>query len=98
MSYVIQRSLVIFSAYLLLENLFIDFLRALLLSVNRKDNSYNAIFDIIDCLTKMMHYQLFKTTIDTAGLVGITIYMMENNHSLTELIINNQGSLFTSKF
>lgn len=81
-----------------LKDLFIDFVTSLPLSIDQKDNSYNVILVIIDCLIKIMYYNLVKTTIDTVNLAKVIIKVIVRLHSLSKLIINNQSSLLTSKF
>lgn len=76
----------------------IDFVTGPPLLIIRKSNSYNPILVVVDCLTKMVYYKLIKTTIDTASLAKIIIYIKVRYYSLSEFIIYDQGLLFTSKF
>ena len=46
----------------------------------------------------MVHYKLVKVTIDASGLAEVIINMVVRHHGLPDLIITNQGLLFTSKF
>ena len=75
-----------------------DFVTGLLLSVNWKGDSYDSILVIVDCLTKMMHYEPVKVTIDTPGLAEVIIYVVVRHHGLPDFIISDQGAIFTSKF
>ena len=42
-----------------------NFVTGLLISTNCKEDSYNFILVIVDRLTKMVHYEPVKITIDT---------------------------------
>lgn len=52
------------------------------------------ILIIIDCLTKIIHYKLVKTTIDIASLTKIIIDIMVRHLSLLKSIISNRSSFF----
>lgn len=56
------------------------------------------ILVIVNCLTKIVHYKLVKTKIDVDSLAKVIINVIIKHHSLPNSIINNQGSLFSSKF
>ena len=43
------------------------------LSADWKGNSYDSILVIVDRLTKMMHYEPVKVTIDASGLAEVII-------------------------
>ena len=75
-----------------------DFVTGLPLSANWKGNSYDSILVIVDRLTKMVHYELVKITIDASGLLEVIIDVEVWYHSLLDSIVTNKGSLFTSKF
>ena len=66
--------------------------------INKKEDSYDSIFVIINWLIKMIYYKLVKVTIDAPGLVKVIIDIVVRNHSLLDLIVINQGLLFISKF
>ena len=53
-----------------------DFVTGLLLSADWKGDSYNSILIIVDRLTKMVHYELLKVTIDAARLAEVIIDMV----------------------
>lgn len=80
------------------KNLSMDFVTWFSLSTNEKRDSYNAILVIVDKFTKMIHYELVKTTIDIVGLVKIIINMIVRHHNLFKSIVKNQGSLIICKF
>ena len=44
---------------------------------------------MIDLLTKMVHYELVKVTIDTTGHVEIILDMIIQYHSLSNLIVSD---------
>ena len=75
-----------------------DFVTGLLISANWKDNSYNSILVIINGLTKMVHYEPVKVIINALGLAKMIINAVVHHYGVLELIVINQGSLFTSKF
>lgn len=50
-----------------------DFVTGLLLLVDWKDNSYDVIFVIVDCLIKIIYYESVIITIDVAGLAKVII-------------------------
>ena len=68
------------------------------LSADWKSNSYNLILVIINCLTKMVHYELVMITIDTPGLAEVILEVVVWHHGLPDSIISDQGAIFTSKF
>lgn len=80
------------------KNFSIDFMTGLLISIHWKDDSYNAIFVMIDCLIKMVYYKPVKTTIDAAGLAKVIINLVIRHNSFFKSIISDKDSLFTSKF
>ena len=75
-----------------------DFMIGLPILTNRKRDSYNSIFVIIDWLTKIVYYKLVKFTIDAVGLAKIIIYVVVWHHGLADSFVTNIGSLFTLKF
>ena len=48
----------------------------LLLSANWKDDSYNSILVIVDCLTKMINYEPVMVIINAPGLAEVIIHML----------------------
>ena len=75
-----------------------DFVTGLPISMDWKGDNYNSIFVIVDWLTKMVHYKLDKVTIDAPGLAQVNINVVVRYHGLSDSIVTNWGSLFTSKF
>ena len=63
-----------------------------------KGESYESILVIVDRLTKMVYYELVKITINNLGLAEVIINVVVQHDGLSNSIITNQGSLFTSKF
>ena len=68
------------------------------ISVNWKGNSYDSIVVIIHQLTKMIHYELVKITINVLSLTKVIINLVIHHYRAPELIIIDQGLLFMSKF
>ena len=50
-----------------------DFMTGLPLSSDWKGNSYDSILVIVDRLTKMVHYEPVKVTINTLGLAEVIL-------------------------
>lgn len=75
-----------------------NFIMGLSLFLNCKNNSYNEILVIVNCLIKMVHYEPVKTNLDLAGLAKIITNVMLKYYGLLESINSNRGLLFTSKF
>ena len=75
-----------------------DFVTRLPLSSDWKGDSYNSILVIVNRLTKMVHYEPVKVTIDAPGLAEVIIDVVVRHHSLPDSIMTDRGSLFTSKF
>ncbi len=75
-----------------------DFVTSLLVSTNWKGETYDSILVIMNRLTKMIHYELVKVTINAPALVEVIIEMVMRHHSLLDSIVSDQGSVITSKF
>ena len=75
-----------------------DFVTSLPISTNWKGDSYDSILVIVDRLTKMVHYEPVKITIDAPGLAEVIIDVVVRHHGLPDSIVTDRGSLFTSKF
>ena len=75
-----------------------DFVTGLPLSADWKGDSYDLILVIVDRLTKMMHYEPVKPTINAPGLAEVIIDVVVRHHSLPDLIISDRGAIFTFKF
>ena len=67
-------------------------------STDWKGESYNSILVIVDRVTKMVHYEPVKVTINASGLAEVILDMVVQYYSLPNSIVSNRGSLFTSKF
>ena len=59
---------------------------------------HDFIHVIVDRLTKMVHYELVKVTIDDAELAEVYIDVMMQYDDLPDFIISNRRAIFTSKF
>ncbi len=75
-----------------------DFVIDLPISVDWKSDSYDSILVIVDRLTKMVHYEPVKVTINAPGLAEVIINVIVRHHGVLESIIIDRSSLFTSKF
>ena len=75
-----------------------DFVTGLPLFADWNGDSYDSILDIVDRLTKMVHYKPVKVTINAPGLAEVIINMVVRHHGLSDSIISDQGAIFTSKF
>ena len=75
-----------------------DFVTGLPVSTNWKGETYDSILVIVDRLTKMVHYEPVKVTIDAPGLAKVIIDMVVRHHDLSDSIVSNCSSVFTSKF
>lgn len=71
------------------KRLSIDYITGFLLLVNGKSDSYDLILVILNCLTKIMPYELVKINIDTARLVNIIINIVVRYYDLPKSIISN---------
>ena len=75
-----------------------DFVMGLLVLTNWKGDSYDSILVIVNRLTKMVHYEPVKVTIDAPGLAEVIIDVVVQHNELLDSIVTDRGSLFTSKF
>ena len=80
------------------KNLSMDFVTGLPVSTNWKGETYDSILVIVDRLTKMVHYEPVKVTIDAPGLAEVILDVVVRHHGLPDSIVSDRGSLFTSKF
>ena len=80
------------------KDLSMDFVTGLPLSADWKGDNYDSILVIVDRLTKMMHYEPVKVTIDAPGLAEVIIDAVVRHHGLPDSIISDRGAIFTSKF
>ena len=75
-----------------------DFVTGLPISTDWKGDSYDSILVIIDRLTKMVHYEPVKVTINAPGLAKVIIDILVRHHGLLDSIISDRRAIFTSKF
>ncbi len=75
-----------------------NFVTGLPVFTNCKGKTYTSILVIVDRLTKIVHYEPVKVTINAPGLAEVIIEAVLLHHSLPDSIVNNQGLVFTSKF
>ena len=80
------------------KDLSMDFVTGLPLSANWKGDSYDSILVIVERLTKMVHYEPVKVTIDVPGLVEVILDVVIRHYGLPNSIISDWGAIFTSKF
>ena len=80
------------------KDLLIDFVTGLPLSADWKCDSYDLILVIVNHLTKMVHYEPVKVTIDTPRLAEVIIDVVVQYHGLPDSIISDRGAIFTFKF
>lgn len=80
------------------KHFLMNFVKNFSMSSDWKSETYNSILVIINRLTKIVHYKPVKITIDASGLVEVIIDMIVRHHSLSDSIITNRKSVFTSKF
>ena len=66
-----------------------DFVTGLPISTNWKRDSYDSILVIVDRLTKMVHYEPVKITIDAPGLAEIIIDVVVHHHGLPDSIVTD---------
>ena len=66
-----------------------DFVTGLPVSTHWKCKTYDSILVIVDRLTKMVHYELVKVTIDDPGLEEFIIYVVVRHHGLPDSIVSD---------
>ncbi len=66
-----------------------DFVTGLPISADWKGDSYDLILVIIDRLTKMVHYEPVKVTIDAPSLAKVIIDVVVPHHGVPESIVTN---------
>ena len=75
-----------------------DFVTGLPILIEWKGDNYNSILVIVDRLIKIVHYKPVKVTIGAPGLAEVIINVVVRHYGLSDSIVTNRGSLFTSKF
>ena len=73
-----------------------DFVTGLPLSADWKGDSYNSVFVIVDRLTKMVHYEPVKVTIDAPELAKVILDVVVCHHGLPDSIMTDKSLIFTS--
>ena len=80
------------------KDLLMDFVTGLQLFLDWKDDSYDSILVIVDRLTKMVHYEPVKITINAPEQAEVIIDVVVRHHGLLDSIISDRRAIFTSKF
>ncbi len=80
------------------KDLLMYFVTGLTISGDWKGDSYDSILVIVDQLTKMIHYEPVKVTINAPSLAEVIIDVVIRHHGVLESIVTDRGLLFTSKF
>ena len=80
------------------KDLSMDFVTGLPLSSDWKGDSYDSILVIVDRLTKMVHYEPVKVTIDASGLAKVIIDVVVRHYGLPDSIISDRRVIYISKF
>ena len=80
------------------KDLLMDFVTSLPICTDWKGDSYDSILVIINQLIKMVYYKPVKIIIDAPGLAEVIIDIVMRHHGLSDSIIIDRGSFFTSKF
>ncbi len=71
------------------KDLSIDFVTGLPISADWKGDSYGSILVVVDRLTKMIHYELVKITIDAPGLAKVIINVVVRYYRVPESIVTD---------
>ena len=80
------------------KDLLMDFVTDLPILTDWNRDSYDLILVIVNWLTKMVYYKPVKVTINAPSLAEIIINMVVRHHGLSDSIVIDWRSLFTSKF
>ena len=75
-----------------------DFVTGLRQSTDYSGDSYDLILIIVNRLTKMLYYELVKTTITVPALAEVILNIVIRHHGLLNSIVSKRSSVFTSKF
>ena len=75
-----------------------DFVTGLPILTDWKGDSYDSILVIVNRLMKMVYYKPVKVTINALGLAKVIIDVVVRHHGLSNSIVTDRGSFFTSKF
>lgn len=63
-----------------------------------KGESYNSILVIVNCLTKIVHYEPVKVTINISSLAKVIINVIIHYYKISESIVTDHDLLFTLMF
>ncbi len=74
------------------------FVTGLPILANWKGNNYNSILVIVDRLTKIIHYEPVKVTINAPGLAKVIIIVVVRHQGVPESVVTDRDLLFISKF
>ena len=80
------------------KDLSMDFVTGLPVLTNWKGETYDSILVIVDRLTKMVHYERVKVTINAPGLAKVIFDVVVRHIELSNSIVTDRSLLFTSKF
>jgi transposase InsO family protein len=61
-------------------------------------NGFDAIWVVVDHLTKLRHFAPYSTTIDAEGLAELFLSNIFCLHGLPETIVSDRGPQFASRF
>ena len=75
-----------------------NFVTSLPLSTDWKGDSYDSILVIVNHLTKLVHYEPVKVTINALRLTEVIIDVMLQYHSFPDSITSDCGAIFTFQF
>ncbi len=65
------------------------FITGLTVSTNWKGETYDFILVIVDRLTKMVHYEPVKVTINAPGLAEVIIDVVVRHHGFPDSIVSD---------
>jgi len=69
-----------------------------IMELPRTQRGYDSIWVIVDCLTKVAHFILVKTTYSDAKLAELYMERIVCLHGVPEKIVSDRGTQFTSHF
>ena len=75
-----------------------DFVPNLPVSTYWKGKTYDIVLVIVDQLTKMVYDKLIKIIMNALALTEVIIKAVVRHHGLSDSIVSDWGSVFTSKF